>query len=103
MIESWFSFNVNGNWIDIEREIRMIRPTVIVRYDGNPVVTEKLEFLWSNKNLEFDIIEDDAIAHYLIEIVRLTDISIFNVIRDGEPIIVSMGDRRKLRKTVTPD
>ena len=103
MRASWFSFNVNGNWIDIEQEISWLRPMVIVMYDGSPVVTEKLGFLWSSKDLEFDIIEEDTIVHYLIEIVRPCDIPLFNVFRDGEPIIVSVGDRRKLRKTVTPD
>lgn len=106
MRASWFSFNANGNWIDIEREISWLRPNVIVMYNDNPIVTEKLEFLWSSKNLEFDVIEEDAIVHYLIEIVRMTgmiDMSLFNVFRDGEPIIVSMGDRKRLCKTATPD
>ena len=92
----YFSLKTNENWIDFEIEGRWSK-TVIIKYNEEAVVTEKIGMSLSWQTFEFVIVEEDSDVHYSIEVKPMWRLVSFTVTRNGIPLLVTHKDRRKIQ------
>ena len=90
---NYLSFKVNENWIDFEIN-GVWSKKVVIKYNGDPVLTEKIGLLVSRRVFEFEVEEEQSNVHYSIELRPVRQLLSFIVFRDGKPIIVTNKDRK---------
>ena len=100
MMEYGFSLNVNGNWIDLEYSSGW-NWIVTIKYNDEPVLTEKIRGTSGRGEFEFDAVEENTEVRYYIEMVLLGERWEFYVTRNGIPILATSRNRREVTKRKT--
>jgi len=100
MVLHLFSLNVNENWIDLELN-RAWRNEVVIKYNDEPVITEKLGFSSTEGEFEFIVLEEGTEVRYFVQLVLENEVWRTYVTRNGNPLLVTYGNPKKIRQQKT--